>query len=72
MQAYFSLAYGQETVFEPWLCVAVLATSGILALALSIFLFNWDSNNQTRRASPLLALAILLPYIAAILIGFVL
>ncbi len=71
MQAFFGLAYGQETVIEPWLAVAVLIISGILALALSIYLFNWDSNNQTRRGSPLLALLILLPYIAAILIGFV-
>jgi ABC-2 type transport system permease protein len=72
MQAYFGLAYGQETVIEPWLAVAVLAVSGILALLLSIYLFNWDSNNQTRRASPLLALLVFIPYITAILLGFVL
>ena len=70
MQAYFSLAYGQETVIDPWLCLAVLAISGVLALVLSIYLFNWDSNNQTRRASPLLALLILIPYVSAILLGF--
>ena len=71
MQAFFSFAYGQETVIQPWLAVAVLFTSGILALGLSIFLFNWDSTNQTRRGSPLLALLVLLPYVAAILIGFI-
>jgi ABC-2 type transport system permease protein len=70
MQAYFGLAYGQETVINPWLAVAVLVVSGILALVLSIYLFNWDSNNQTRRASPLLALLILIPYITAVLLGF--
>ncbi len=72
MQAFFGLAFGQETVIEPWLSVAVLSVSGIIALALSIYLFNWDSNNQTRRGSPLLAFLVLLPYIVAILIGFVL
>lgn len=72
MQAYFGLAYNQKTVIDPWLSVVVLFVSGILALGLSIYLFNWDSNNQTRRGSPLLALIVLLPYIAAILIGFVL
>jgi ABC-2 type transport system permease protein len=71
MQAYFAFAYNQETVIDPWLSVAVLLVSGILALSLSIYLFNWDSNNQTRRGSPLLALLVLLPYIAAVLIGFI-
>ena len=71
MQAYFGFAYDQITVIDPWLSVAVLFVSGILALGLSIYLFNWDSNNQTRRGSPLLALLVLLPYIAAIIIGFI-
>ncbi len=70
MQAYFGLAYNQVTVIDPWLSVAVLFVSGILALGLSIYLFNWDSTNQTRRGSPLLALLVLLPYLAAIIIGF--
>jgi phosphoglycerol transferase MdoB-like AlkP superfamily enzyme len=72
MQAYFGLAYNQVTVIDPWLSAAVLFISGILAFGLSIYLFSWDSSNQTRRGSPLLALLVLLPYIAAILIGFVL
>jgi ABC-2 type transport system permease protein len=68
MQAFFGLAYNQETVINPWLAVAVLLTSGILAFSLAIYLFDWDSTNQTRRASPLLALLVLIPFIAAILI----
>jgi ABC-2 type transport system permease protein len=71
MQAFFGFAYNQETVIDPWLSVGVLLVSGILAFILAIFLFNWDSTNQTRRASPLLGLLILVPYIAATLIGFV-
>lgn len=72
MQAFFGFAFNKETVIDPWLSVAVLVVSGILALALSIYLFNWDSNNQTRRGSPLLALLVLLPYLAAILLSFIL
>jgi ABC-type uncharacterized transport system YnjBCD permease subunit len=49
--------------------VAVLLVSGFLAFALAIYLFNWDSRNETRRASPLLALLIFIPYILAILFG---
>lgn len=71
MQAYFGLAFSQETVFDPWLCIVVLLISGVLALSLSIYLFNWDSSNQTRRGSPLLALLILVPYVLAILIGLI-
>ena len=67
MQAFFAFAYQQETIIEPWVCIAVLVTSGILALGLSIHLFNWDSSNDTRRGSPFLGLLVLLPYVAAIL-----
>jgi ABC-2 type transport system permease protein len=67
MQAFFALGYNQDTAIAPWLSVLVLLTSGILAFALAAYLFNWDSRNETRRASPLLALLILLPYLFAIL-----
>jgi ABC-2 type transport system permease protein len=68
MQAFFGFAYNQETVINPWLAVAVLLMSGVIAFSLAIYLFNWDSNNQTRRGSPLLALLILVPYLAGIVI----
>jgi ABC-2 type transport system permease protein len=67
MQAFLGLAYQQETVIEPVVAILVLLTSGVLALGLSIFLFNWDSHNDTRRGSPLLGLLVLLPYVLAIL-----
>lgn len=67
MQAFFSLGYNRETIFAPWLSVSVLLVSGILAFLLAIYLFNWDSRNETRPASPLLALLIFIPYVAAIL-----
>jgi len=72
MQAFFGLGFNQKTTINPWLSVATLLVSGVLALALSIYLFNWDSNNQTRRGSPLLALLVLVPFVVATLIDFVL
>ena len=67
MQAFLGYAFQQPTVIEPWVAIAVMVTSGILALALSIYLFNWDSRNDTRRGSPLMGLLILIPYLIAIL-----
>ncbi len=69
MQAFFALAFNQETAIDPLVSVLVLLASGILAFVLSIYLFNWDSRNETRRGSPLLALLILVPYLLAILYG---
>lgn len=67
MQAFLGYAFQQPTVIEPWIAIAVMVTSGILALALSILLFNWDSRNDSRRGSPLMGLLILVPYVLAIL-----
>lgn len=69
MQAFVGLAYGGETLFNPLLSVGVLAASALLAFGLSIYLFNWDSRNNTRRGHPLLALLVLAPYVAAILLS---
>jgi ABC-type multidrug transport system permease subunit len=69
MQSFFGLAFNQETIFDPLISVIVLFSSGVLALFLSAYLFNWDSQNQTRRASPLLALLIFIPYVIAVLLS---
>jgi hypothetical protein len=66
MQAYLGLAYGQSTVFNPTISIGVLITSLLLSFGLAIYLFNWDSKNNTRRGNPLLALLALLPYIAGV------
>ncbi|HSF80856.1 MAG TPA: ABC transporter permease [Anaerolineales bacterium] len=66
MQAYQGYAYGLETTFDPAVSVLVLGVSGILAFALSIYLFNWDNQNRSRRGHPLLALLVLLPYIVGL------
>lgn len=55
MQAFVGLAYGHETVLHPIVAVVVLASTAVLAAALAIYLFDWDSANRSRRGHPLLA-----------------
>lgn len=61
MQAYLGLAFRQETALDPALSLAVLAATGVLALALAVYLFSWDSRNNAHRGRTVLALAVLLP-----------
>jgi ABC-2 type transport system permease protein len=67
MQAYQGLAFHSEAVFNPWISAAVLAAGGLVAFALAIYLFRWDSTNSARRGNALLALLAIIPYIAGIL-----
>ncbi|MCI0521694.1 MAG: ABC transporter ATP-binding protein/permease [Chloroflexi bacterium] len=69
MQAMLGLAFGYETVFDPALSAAVTAVGGVFALLLAIYLFNWDSQNRARKATPLLALLVLLPYLAGVFLA---
>lgn len=69
MQAFEGLAYGRPTVFSPWLSVVILLASTLLAFGLAIYLFNWDSRNQTRRGHPLMALLVLVPYLLGIMLN---
>lgn len=66
MQAYLGYAFGQETLFNPALSVAILIASGILAFGLAVYLFNWDSKSDARRGHPLMALLVLVPYLLGI------
>jgi len=70
MEAFLGLAYNQETVMGPMTSAIILLVSGLLAFALAIYLFNWDSRNKTRRGHPLMALLVLVPYIVGIFIGW--
>jgi ABC-2 type transport system permease protein len=63
MDAFAGLAMGRGGQ-HPWLSLAVLLTGGILALALAVALFSWDSRGATRRAHPAWAAVALLPYLA--------
>ena len=66
MQALEGLAYDKATAFAPTTSILVLLTSGLLAFGLAIYLFNWDSRNQTRRGHPLLALIAFAPYLVSL------
>ena len=66
MNAFNGLAMGKIASFSPWGSVLMLFTSGILAFSLAVYLFSWDSRNTARRGHPVLALLVLLPYIAGI------
>jgi ABC-2 type transport system permease protein len=67
MESFMGYAYGQGTVVAPLYSVLALASSGLLAFGLAVFLFNWDSRNNTRRGHPLLALLALAPYVVVVL-----
>jgi ABC-2 type transport system permease protein len=69
MQAFLGLAYEQNTVFDPQTSLFVLLASGAIAFGLAVYLFNWDSKNQTRRGHPLMAIIAWLPYVVAFFVG---
>jgi ABC-2 type transport system permease protein len=70
MNAYRGLALGETAVANPYYSLIVLVLGGLVALGLSIYLFNWDSRNATRRGHPALALLAVVPYAAgALLMG---
>src|SRR4030067_2605561 len=70
MNAWLSLSFGMAPVFDPRWALLVLLSSGVIAFALAIYLFNWDSKNKQSGHSPFLALITLVPYVlAAILLA---
>jgi ABC-2 type transport system permease protein len=68
MNAFNGLAMGYTPTFDPWLSLLLLVAGGLVSFLLAVYLFNWDSRNDTRRGHPLLALLALLPYAAGILL----
>lgn len=64
MNAFNGLAMGVGADFSPWGSLVALLVSGLLALGLAGYLFSWDSRNTERRGHPLLALLVLLPFVA--------
>lgn len=69
MQAFEGLAFGRPTLFNPVTSTLVSLAAAVLAFALAVYLFNWDSRNQTRRGHPLMALLVLVPYLIGILLN---
>jgi ABC-2 type transport system permease protein len=68
MQAFQGLAFGQQTLLDPVISLIIPIVSGLLAYVLSIYLFNWDSRNTSRRGHPLLGLLVMVPYIMSLFI----
>ena len=68
MNAFKGLAMGGTGDFDPWLSIATLVASGVLGFALAIYLFSWDRHSSKRRGHPALALLVVLPYAAAMLL----
>ena len=58
---YFS--YHQYLGYDPLWSILILFIGGIISFSLAIFLFNWDSRNNTRRGHPALAFLAIVPYI---------
>ena len=69
MNAFNGLAMGIGANFSAWGSILVLFSGGILAFGLAIYLFNWDSRNETRRGHPVLALLALVPFLASLLLN---
>jgi len=70
MTVFQYYAYGQQTVFNPVASLLVLLASIVISFLLALYLFSWDSQNQTRRGSPLLALLALLPFLLGIVFAY--
>jgi ABC-2 type transport system permease protein len=68
MNAFNGLAMGYAADFSAWGSMVVLVFTGLLAFALAVYLFSWDSRNTTRRGHPALALLVLLPNIVGLFV----
>lgn len=67
MNAWRGLAFGLETTFDPSWALLSLLTSGLIAFALAIYLFSWDSKNLRKGRSAYLAILALVPYVAGVI-----
>jgi ABC-2 type transport system permease protein len=67
MSAFQSLAYGQTSTVNGGLELVLLMASGLLALGLAVYLFQWDKNLK-RPHSAWLALLAITPFAVALFI----
>ena len=58
---YFS--YQQYLGYDALWSMLILFAGGIISFSLAIFLFNWDSKNNTRKGHPAFAFLAIVPYI---------
>lgn len=71
MNLYDVFARGLPYDLNPYISAGTLYLGGALALGLAIYLFNWDSQNQTKRGKPGLAFIAVVPYAIALLMPFI-
>ncbi len=68
MNAFNALAMGESADFAAWGSIISLLASGILGFVLAVYLFTWDSHNTKQRGHATLALLVLLPFVAMMLL----
>jgi len=56
-------SYNRSIDYNPIWSLLILFFGGILSFGLAIYLFNWDSQNKTRRAHPAFAFFAFIPFI---------
>jgi ABC-2 type transport system permease protein len=68
MNAFNSLGLGLPAVRPPLQSIAILLAGGVIAFAVAIYLFKWDSRSDTHRGPPAMALLALLPYVVGMVL----
>jgi len=68
MNAFNSLGLRLATGHPPMESIAILLAGGLLAFAAAIYLFKWDSRSDTHRGHPAMALLVVLPYAAGMIL----
>lgn len=68
MNAYTGLVMQKTADFSAWGSLIVLLATGLIAFALAAYLFSWDKRNNAPKASPWLALLVLLPAVIGIFV----
>jgi ABC-2 type transport system permease protein len=64
MEAFRGLAFGAETVVDPWLALGTLAVGAALAFALTRLTYSWDEHGSGRKWPAPTAILALAPYAA--------
>jgi ABC-2 type transport system permease protein len=67
MNAWRGLSMGLPAPFSPYWSMVILLVGGLIAFGMAVYLFDWDSNNRSRRHNPLLALLALFPYVVGMI-----
>lgn len=72
MNLYNTFALGIPYDLNPYLSTTVLYWGGALAIGFAIYLFNWDSQNQTQRGNSKWAFIALIPYLIGLVLASIL